>query len=205
MRKTFILLFVALMLAGCSSNEEKAQNAAANYLKMQMKDPSSFKVEKSQVVLDKVPFFLDTDLLVAAYGVNYGLDQLKVYNNIPYTGNSYLESSKVAARKVYEDAITEMHEKYKLAKGKEKLEYIVLITCTAKNSLGGTVASQYVVIVDKDNPNNVLGSYAVDKDFINNVTAIYLHEDAEKGKLDRDQYGKLDDSKLSPAEALIWK
>ena len=167
-----------------------------------MKDPNSFEVIKSQVVLDTIPFFLNNDLLLAANGVNYCFDQYTAYNGIPTYGNAYLDAHKKAREKVYIDALAKMHQKYLAAKNNPNklVANIVLIQCSSKNSLGGTVGGRYVVIVDKDNPDDVLGTFAINSEFIKEIVAIYLNEEDEKHKLDQDELG-LYTSKLTPIEA----
>lgn len=204
MKKTAILLVLALLFS-CCSREDRVLRTASNHLKYQMKDPSSFEVIKSQVVLDTIPFFLNNDLLLAANGVNYCFDQYTAYNGIPTHGNAYLAAQKTAREKVYNDALAKMHQKYLAAKNNPNklVANIVLIQCSSKNSRGGTVGGRYVVIVDKDNPDDVLGTFAIDSEFIKEIVAIYLNEEAEKHKLNQDELG-LDPSKLTPVEAMIF-
>ena len=204
MKKTAILLVLALLFS-CCSREDRVLRTASNHLKYQMKDPSSFEVIKSQVVLDTIPFFLNNDLLLAANGVNYCFDQYTAYNGIPTYGNAYLDAQKKAREKVYNDALAKMHQKYLAAKNNPNklVANIVLIQCSSKNSRGGTVGGRYVVIVDKDNPDDVLGTFAIDSEFIKEIVAIYLNEEAEKYKLNQDELG-LDPGKLTPVEAMIF-
>ena len=46
---------------GCT--ESNVKSTATEYLKKQMKDPSSFKVEKIEVLLDTVPLFFNKNLM----------------------------------------------------------------------------------------------------------------------------------------------
>lgn len=201
MKKLLFILSIACVLVGCT--ESKVKSTATDYIQKQMKDPSSFKVENIQVILDTIPIFLNQELLSAAEEANDALNDFNRYKD----RDSYLwhdEQQKAISK--MGSALLSLNVAYNRAKAKKdkSYEYMVLINCSGKNSYGVTVSSKYIVIVDKDKTNKVIGLYDVDTDFLEKVIAIYYNQDEEKAKLKENEFGKIDTENMTPIEQFIF-
>ena len=64
---------------GCT--ESNVKSTATEYLKKQMKDPSSFKVEKIEVLLDTVPLFLNKHLMSLSEKFSEAVDENNRYKD----------------------------------------------------------------------------------------------------------------------------
>ena len=201
MKQTFYIIILAFLLVGCT--ESKVKSTATDYLKKQMKDPSSFKAENVQVILDTIPVFLNQDLLSAAEKANEALEKYDRYKD----RDSYLwYEEKQKASSNMASSLLSLGLAYNLAKEKEdkSFEYMALVNCSGKNSFGGTISSKYIVIIDKDKPEKVLGEYHVDSDFLKKIYAIYYTQSEEKNKLKENEFGKIDTEAMTPIEKFIF-
>ena len=201
MKKLLFILSIAFVLMGCT--ESKVKSTATDYLQKQMKDPSSFKAENIQVILDTIPIFLNRELLSAAEEANEALENYNRYKD----RDSYLwYDEKQKASSQMSSALLSLGIAYNLAKAKKdkSYEYMVLINCSGKNSYGSTVSSKYIVIVDKDKTDKVIGEYHVNTDFLEKILAIYYTQEDEKAKLKENEFGKIDTDNMTPIEQFIF-
>lgn len=201
MKKLLFILSIAFVLMGCT--ESKVKSTATDYLQKQMKDPSSFKAENIQVILDTIPIFLNRELLSAAEEANEALENYNRYKD----RDSYLwYDEKQKASSQMSSALLSLGIAYNLAKAKKdkSYEYMVLINCSGKNSYGSTVSSKYIVIVDKDKKDKVIGEYHVNTDFLEKILAIYYTQEDEKAKLKENEFGKIDTDNMTPIEQFIF-
>lgn len=201
MKRIIFLITISVLLVSC--NESKVKNTAKNYLQKQMKDPSSFKAENVDVILDTIPIFLNKDLLYAAEKANEALNDYNRYKD----RDSYLWRDE--QRKATEDvrsALLTLGFSYNLAKEKKDkpYEYMVLMNCSGKNSYGGTVSSKYIIIVDKEKTDKVLGEYRIDSDFVEQIMAIYYSVGEGEQKFKQNDFGKIDTEGMSKVEQFIF-
>lgn len=61
MKKLLILASVAMLIAGCSSNEDKAKSLIKDYLSKTMKDPSSYEEVESSKLDSAFSKFIQSD------------------------------------------------------------------------------------------------------------------------------------------------
>lgn len=199
MKKIFFLLAIPLLLLSCS--EGNVKKTATEYIKNQMKDPSSFKAENVVVLKDTVPIYLSKDLLSAADKAKDALEDSERYKN----RSSYLwyDEQQKASR--------DFSNSYSMLKSliesttKEKpvVEYMVLMKVTGNNSFGGTVSSKYIVIVDKDDTSKVLGEFRLDENLIKKIMIINMTENPGS-HLKFNQFGKVDTDGMSELEKFIF-
>lgn len=172
-KSIFLVLLLVFSFVGCSE-EYKVEKTATEHLKKQMKVPSSFKVEETEVLLRALPVYLNKKVLSCAQDLRDALKEQERYKNL----NSYLwdKEKEDASRKVF-IAIEALKDKCKDIEertNKSDEKYIVLITYSASNSFGVSLQSRHIVIVDKDNTKEVLNDYAVDSDLANRAYFAYL-------------------------------
>lgn len=200
MKRKFLLslLTIAILLSSCT--ESNVKNTATEYLKKQMKDPSSFKVEKAEVVLDTVPIFLNKRVMSLSEKFSDALDE----NNRYKDRDSYLwRKEKENASEKLTEAMIEFGLEYQIQKSKEQpYQYMVLISCSGNNSYGGTVSSKYIVIVDKEDTDKVLGEYRIDSDFSKKIIASFLISGEEK--LKENEFGKIETEGMTTVEKFIF-
>ena len=212
MKKCLFLSMITILLLGCT--ESKVKNTATEYIKNQMKDPSSFKTEKVVVILDSIPLYLNHVILSQAEETKKALENYAYYKDRDYglwwkeisQAKEKLDISLLTLKTTY--TLTRDIEVPKELKKKDakdtSIEYMVLIDCSAKNSYGGTVSSKYIVIVDKENSDNVLGYYDIDKDFLENLYTIFYSVDELKDKIKQNQFGKIETEGMSQIEQFIF-
>lgn len=201
MKRIVFLLIITTILFSCT--ESRVKSTAKESVKKQMKDPSSFKAEDVEVILDTIPIFLNHDLLTTAEKVNEALKDVNHYKEL----DSYLWYDEL--KKATEDlqsAVMTLGLSYHSAKEKKDkpYEYMVLMNCSGKNSYGGTVSSKYIVIVDKEKTDKVLGEYRIDTDFIEQVMAIYYSVGEGEQKFKENDFGKIDTEGMSRVEQFIF-
>ncbi|MBR5730133.1 MAG: hypothetical protein IKX61_08030 [Prevotella sp.] len=197
-QKHFLLFIASFLLISCT--ERSVKNTATDFLKNQMKDPSSFKVDNIEVLLDTIPIFMNNRVLSCAEKVSNAIDEQNRYKD----RDSYLwrKEQERASEKV-RNAILDLKIEYQTQRKKaHNQQYIVLISSSANNSYGSTISSRYIVIVDKDNTNNVLGEYRLDSDFAQKVAASYLLVGG--GSLDTNEYGKIETTGMSKIEKFLF-
>lgn len=201
MKKLFILLVLAFSLCGCT--ERKVKNTATDYLQKQMKDPSSFKAEEIDVVLDTIPLYLNHNLLSLGNKAHDALDDVNRYKN--RSSSLWYSEQKEASEKL-SSTMFEILTSYNELKAKKdkSVHYMVLIKSSGKNSYGGTVSSNYIVIVDKDNTDKVLGEYRVDNDLLEKIVPILTISGEGDRLLKENEFGKIDTEGLTKVEQFIF-
>lgn len=212
MKKCLFLSLITILLMGCT--ESKVRNTATEYIKNQMKDPSSFKTEKVEVLLDSIPLYLNHVILSQAKETKKALKDYAYYKDRDFSlwwkeisqAREKLDISLKTLKTTYEIARDiEVPEELKKKDAKDtSIEYMVLIKCSANNSYGGTVSSKYIVIVDKENNDEVLGYYGIDEDFLENVYTIFYTVDELKDKIKQNQFGKIETEGMTQVEQFIF-
>ena len=194
----YLLFVIPFFIVGCAG--QNAKKTATDYLKKQMKDPSSFKVEDIDIVLDTIPLFLNKHLLSISEEVSKAMDEKERYE---HRDSYYWRDEKERASRKLSNAILSLAEEYQNLKKKEQpVQYMVLINCSGNNSYGSTVSSKYIVIVDKDDTDNVLGVYRLDSDFAKRVVTSYLM--TGQGKLKENEFGKINTEGMTQVEKFIF-
>lgn len=183
---------------GCT--ESNVKSTATEYLKKQMKDPSSFKVEKIEVLLDTVPLFLNKNLMSLSEKFSEAVDE----NNRYKDRDNYLwHKEKEKASQNLLESMVAFNLEYKLQKDKEQpYQYMVMISCSANNSYGSIVSSKYIIIVDKEDTDKVLGEYRIDSDFVKKIVASYFIT-GEK-ELKENEFGKIETDGMTTIEKFIF-
>ena len=212
MKNCLFLFLITILLMGCT--ESKVRNTATEYIKNQMKDPSSFKTEKVEVILDSIPLYLNHVILSQAKETKKALKDYAYYKDKDYS-LWWKEISQ--AREKLDISLKTLKTSYELARDIEvpkelkrkdakdtSIEYMVLIDCSANNSFSGTVSSKYIVIVDKEKNDEVLGYYGIDEDFLENVYTIFYTVDELKDKIKQNQFGKIETEGMSQIEQFIF-
>lgn len=190
MKNNLLILLSVFLLISCS-NEQKAKKSATEYVKKHMKDPSSFKAEDVEVILDTVPFFLDKEMLGYASGFVSALEE-------------YKQTNSSRASNYGNECFTALSEKYEESKKHKPLvDYIVLLKCSGNNSVGARISSKCVVVVDKDNPNEVKGVFDVDEDLINGIIEIKKVKDYDFN-LEYDRFNRINTEGMTRVEQYIF-
>ena len=202
MKHLIYLLSFFILFSGCT--ESHVKSTATDYIKNHMKDPSSFKAEKVQVLFDTIPIFLNQNILSSAKKCYEAIEDYSRYKE----RNSYLwQEETEKAKNVMNKAILSLKLDYGLTKTlvSSSINYIVLIKCSGKNSYGGTVSSKYIVIVDKDNTDKVLGDFNIDTDFLKKLLTIYNTIEDKKDRLKENAFGKFETDGMTPLEQFIFE
>lgn len=198
MKKIVFLLAICGLFIGCTEN--RVRSTATEYLKKQMKDPSSFKIEKAEVVLDTIPLFLNKQILSCAEDVSNAIDEKNRYKD----RDSYLWRKEIErASEKLTNAFLNFSLEYQAQKKKERsVQYLVLINCSANNSYGSLISGKFIVIVDKNNTDKVLGEYNLDSDFAKKFVTAYIM--TGNGDLEQNEFGKVETENLSSVEKFIF-
>ena len=77
-----------------------------------------------------------------------------------------------------------------------------MISCSANNSYGSIVSSKYIIIVDKEDTDKVLGEYRIDSDFVKKIVASYFIT-GEK-ELKENEFGKIETDGMTTIEKFIF-
>lgn len=198
MKKVFIFLGL-IIFAMTSCVESKVKNTAINYVKKSLKNPDSFNVISVETQLDTIPFYLRKDILSTAKEYAEALDKWDRYKDM-----SYLWATE--KKKYLSNALTLHNKLQSLCKDEQTYlsskEYIVYIEYSGTNSIGGILTNREIVIIKKDNPNKVIGSFLIDKDFIGQFFCIKSAIDSDFN-LPRNLYGKFELENLPYIERFI--
>lgn len=170
---------------GCQSKEDKVKETVQNYLYKNMKNPESLKIISCEVRTDTVPFYLTEKILDLANNVKEALDDFTKYNEMSYL---WADEKLSSIQKV-----TETTEKftnaYKKAKNNKdvNVEVLAFVKYSATNPFGGTVSNSTILIIDKEDPTKILGTFLVDEDFIKKFAVI--KNLGEGYEFEKNQYG----------------
>lgn len=194
-----LLLLPMFATVGCKSDEDKAKETAEQYLKKMLKNPESLNIESMEIRKDTVPFYLTSDLLSKAE------ECVKIYKEAEsYEG--YFSYNMLMKRKnlleEYIDKIQKLKNEYdSISNDSVDIQYIAYVKSSGTNPMGGRVSSSSIIIIDKDNPKNVLGMYPIDEDFIEKF--VFLKKCDDSFNLDVNKFGKIDTNGLGFFEQFI--
>lgn len=203
MKKLVFLFSLTLTLFFVSCTESKVRNTATEHIKKQMKDPSSFKAENVDVILDTVPVFLKKEILATAkvtLGYVNDVDRYSKRSNLWAKEKSDAQSSAVASMFLLKAMIDSENKK---EKEDSDIQYFVLMNVSGKNSYGGVVSSKYIVIVNKDKTDEVLGEYRVDEDLYGCIYTI-LSVDGKSSRIKTNSFGKTEREGLNKIEQFVF-
>lgn len=205
-----LIVVVALLTASCSSENKKEEvspkvtieKTVTDYLKKQMKNPDSFKIESIEIRKDTLPPYLTDEMLSIADDFNEALDEVNRYKDLGYLW----AEEKLEASLNFKTQAEILKSAYSVAieSGEDVVEYVAYVKYSGTNAMGGTVSNRAIVIVDIDNPNNVLGLFSVDEDFVTQIYAIKLVGTDFKFELKQNRYGKYETDGLPYIEQFIF-
>lgn len=183
----FIVSMATVAVTSCKSDEDKVKETAEAYLYKNMKNPESLKILSCEVRKDTIPFWLSEDMFDMAENAQKAMDRFSYYSDM----SSYLfASEKFTTAKAANEARETLQTAYKAAQENDstEVEYIAYVKSSGTNPMGGTVSSSSIIIIDKNDPTKILGTYMIDDDFIKQfVTIKMLGEDFEFKK---NKFGK---------------
>lgn len=186
-----LLTFLVCILTACSTS---VKELATDYLKSQMKDPSSFKVESVEIIKDTVPYYLLDNIQFNLTALNNDMDKYSDYLKL---GDAFM-SDRVSLSKTI--SMLEENIKGLCEQSKREVANVACVKYSAKNGMGNMVSNEAIVILSDDKEPKVVGFYKLDSEFIKNVL---LFLDKFNGGLKKNQYGKYDTSNMSPIEKFI--
>lgn len=185
---TMLAVAMVTSFTGCKSDEDKAKEAVEAYLYKNMKNPESLKILSCEVRLDTAPFYLSEELFDIADKFNEAVDE---YNR--YKDRSYLwVDEKLESIKKMQTSKEMLQTAYKVAQDNDstEVEYIAYVKSSGTNPMGGTVSSSTIIILDKNNPEKIIGSFIVDKDFIERFVAIKMAGSDFEYEFKTNKFGK---------------
>ena len=196
-----VIAFLAVMMVGCKSNEEKVKETVESYLFKNMKNPESLHILSCEVRTDTVPFYLTQELLNLADKYKEALNEYVRYKNLGYlwADEKYAALNKVSkAREEFETA-------YKIAKDNalSNIETLAYVRSSGTNPLGGVVSSSTIFVIDKNAPTNILGTFTVDTDFMTQFAVIKTIGEGYEFKTNK--YGKYETDGLPYLEQFIMR
>lgn len=187
-------------MVSCSS-ENTVKETATSYLKKQMKNPDSFKVESIEVRKDTIPYYLTDNMLTLAKTYSDALDDFSRYSEL---GDLFTKEKIESSLKTSAAADALKAEYNALSDDSPSIEYVAYVKYSAKNAIGGTLSGRAIVIVDSNDPKKVLGLFDVDSDLITNYYIIRHVGSDMKFELTQNKYGKYDTSKLPYIDQFIF-
>lgn len=200
MKKLLFFTFIVLFLTACST-EDTVKNTVTSYLKNQMKNPDSFKIESLEIRKDTVPEYLSNDMLTLA---DEATDAFNEYNRYKDMGYLFADEQRKSALK-WQEKGKSLQDAYTAAINTPEptIEYVAYVKYTGTNALGGTISNKAIIIVDQNDPKKVLGSFTLDNDFILNYIAIKIIGSNWEYKPKTNKYGKYETDGLSYFEQFI--
>ena len=199
MRKALLFSLLVLLLSACSS-ENAVKDTVSSYLKKQMKNPDSFKIESIEVRKDTIPPYLTNEMLSLAEKADDAIDEYNRYKDRSYlwADEKYKASQKMlstteALQSAYEAAMQD----------EPTIEYVAYVKYSGTNAMGGTVSNRAIVIVDSKDTDKVLGAFDVDRDFINQFVVIKMVGSKFNFELKQNKFGKYDTEGLPYFEQFV--
>ena len=125
-------------------------------------------------------------------------------NNRYKDRDNYLwrKEKEKASQNLYESMVA-FNLEYKLQNDKEQpYQHMVMISGSDNNSYGSIVSSKYIIIVDKEDTDKVLGEYRIDSDFVKKIVASYFIT-GEK-ELKENEFGKIETDGMTTIEKFIF-
>lgn len=186
MAMMLMLLAMLTILTGCKSDEDRVRETAEAYLYKNMKNPESLKILSCEVRKDTIPFWLSEDMFDMAEKVQKALDRFSYYSNMSYL----FASEKYETAKEASEAKEALQNTYKTAEENDSIEveYIAYVKSSGTNPMGGTVSNSSIIIIDKNDPTKILGTYVVDSDFIKQFVTIKMF--GEDYDFKKNKFGK---------------
>lgn len=204
MKIVTLMLFVitALTMAtGCKkSDEERVKTAVMQYLKKTMKHPDSVKITSMEIRKDTIPAYLTSDVLDIAKATKEKYNEANYYAEMDH----YLFREEIL--KSIETAMAsseQLKAAYETAVKNDTIdvEYLAYCKASATNSFGETVSEAAIAVVDKNNPDKVIGWFDIDKDFIDAFIQIWAEC---KEEVKRNKFGKVDASGMCHFEQFVF-
>lgn len=190
MRKfqTMMMLTVIMMASftSCKSDVDKAKETVESYLYKNMKNPESLKILFCEVRLDTIPFYLSKDMFDNVDKAIEAIDMFSRYKDMSYL---FLNEKIEWAEKAYEAKNT-LKTAYKSAQNNDSIEveYVAYVKSSGTNPMGGTVSNSSIVVLDKNDPTKIIGSYIIDKNFIKQFATLKML--CEDYKFKTNKFGK---------------
>lgn len=198
---TILLTLVLVVLVSACSTESTVKDTVSSYLKKQLKNPESFKIELMEIRKDTIPAYLSNEMLTLAEKAN---DAFEEYNR--YKDRSYLwADEKYQASQKMLSTTQELQTAYESAINEDSptVEYIAYVKFSGTNAMGGTVSSRAIVIVDRNDPKKILGVFDIDKDFVEKFIVIKMVGSKFKFELKQNKFGKYETEGLPYFEQFI--
>lgn len=203
MRKLIAIMMMSLpifaMLTGCKSDEDKVRETAEAYLYKNMKNPESLKVLSCEIRKDTIPFWLSEDMFDMAETAQKALNRFSYYSDMSYL----FASEKYETAKAASEAKEALQTAYKTAQQNDSIEveYIAYVKSSGTNPMGGTVSNSSIIIIDKNDPTKILGTYVVDNDFIKQFVTIKMF--GEDYDFKKNKFGKYETDGMPYFEQFI--
>lgn len=203
MKKLIAILMMSLpifaMLTGCKSDEDKVRETAEAYLYKNMKNPESLKVLSCEIRKDTIPFWLSEDMFDMAETAQKALNRFSYYSDMSYL----FASEKYETAKAASEAKEALQTAYKTAQQNDSIEveYIAYVKSSGTNPMGGTVSNSSIIIIDKNDPTKILGTYVVDNDFIKQFVTIKMF--GEDYDFKKNKFGKYETDGMPYFEQFI--
>lgn len=203
MKKLIAIMMMSLpifaMLTGCKSDEDKVRETAEAYLYKNMKNPESLKVLSCEIRKDTIPFWLSEDMFDMAETAQKALNRFSYYSDMSYL----FASEKYETAKAANEAKEALQTAYKTAQQNDfiEVEYIAYVKSSGTNPMGGTVSNSSIIIIDKNDPTKILGTYVVDNDFIKQFVTIKMF--GEDYDFKKNKFGKYETDGMPYFEQFI--
>lgn len=194
-----MMLPIVAMLTGCKSDEDKVRETAEAYLYKNMKNPESLKILSCEVRKDTIPFWLSEDMFDMAETAQEALNRFSYYSDMSYL----FVSEKYETAKAANEAKEALQTAYKTAQQNDSIEveYIAYVKSSGTNPMGGTVSNSSIIIIDKNDPTKILGTYVVDNDFIKQFVTIKMFGEGYDFK--KNKFGKYETDRMPYFEQFV--
>lgn len=195
MKHIYIISFLVLLLTSCNSGERQARATAEKYIStLASKDGGTLNKESIEIHQQPIPSFLSDAIrsLAARQIVEDDVAQGKsmVFSRLT------IEKAKINAPALL-DSI-----RVKCSEWKETEAYIATGIANF-NLFGHESAAKCIVLIDKENPDSVIGHFVVNVNF-KKVTKTILQ--ASRGiSFSKNEFGKLNTDSLTPLEKFIFE
>lgn len=197
-------MMLVLMFIGCNKKSDKqiAQEASADYIKQQMKNPESFKILFIETDLDTIPPYLSEEVYNAYE--QYLKAEEETNDFIP---DFFSRASLVRKKELLENYISKAKGLQAVVKDSRNeipdVQYLTCIKYNAANAIGGTLSSYSIVVASKEKPDSILGSYDLENEnFVVRFKSL-SKEYHGKDRFKSNKYGKIDTVGFSLFEKFI--
>lgn len=200
--KKFVIVYVVLlivsMLTGCRSKDDRIKEAVTSYIASRMKNPESLKILSMEIRKEPVPLYLTLSVVEQAKETTEAFDEYEKYADMSYL---WAEEKAKSQRDLVE-AHEKLEKEYEAAKNEtEDIKHIVYVKSSGTNSMGGTISSSFIVILDDKNPTDILGLFKIDKDFLRQYVMIKTL--CEGFEFKKNKFGKYETEGLSYTDQFI--